>query len=127
MADWHEISFEITEDGFLLEMKTAEMSNGLVEAQRELFLEIVRANYILERTKFKYGCKKSLIPKKRIETQINRLNSSFDQFGKVMSEHGIFPVHTDDWVTLKLSPGKKFLLKGGAIFSPRFSDKAVGD
>jgi len=133
MANWHEISFDITEDSFLLEMETAEMSNGLIEAQRELFLEIVRVNYILGRTEFKYGCKKSLIPKRRIKTQINRLSKAFDKFGKIMVEHGILPVHTDPWITLKMSPEEKFLLKGGAIFSPRFSpnprflDEAVGD
>ena len=127
MADYHEISFEITEDGFSLEMKTAEMSNGLVEAQRELFWDIVQVNYNLECMKFSCDCKKSLISKKMIKAQIDRLNNSFERIGKVMIEHGILPVSTDDWTSLELSPGEKFILKGGAIFSPHFLDKAVGD
>ena len=131
MADWYEIEFKITEDSFLLEVKTLEMSIQLAEAQRELFLSIVEVNHNLERAKFSCDCKKSLIPEKTVKEQIDRLNSSFDKFEKVMVEHGISSVHTDDWVTE--TSEKEFLLKGGAVFSPRFSpnpcflDKAVGD
>jgi len=127
MKDWYDISFEITEDTFSLKMETAEMSNKLTEAQKKLFLDIVQVNYGLEYVKFRYDCKKGLIPKELMKMYIDHLNSSFDRFGKVMAEHEIFPGTTGDWVTLKLSPGEEFILEGDAVFVPRFLDKAVGD
>ena len=119
MADQYEISFSITEKNFSLKTKIPEMSKKLAEALKELFLDIAQINYCLECVKFSCGCKKSLISKKLIETQIDYLNCSFDQFGKVMREHEIFQVSTDPWIILKMSSGEKFVLMGGAIFSPR--------
>lgn len=124
MADYHEISFEITEGGFSLEMKTAEMSVQLVEAQKKLFSDIVQVNYGIECVKFRYDCKKSLIPKKLMGIYIDHLNNSFDQFGKVMAEHQILQEGTDPCVTVSFE--KKFILEGRTIFIPRFDKAVVG-